>query len=150
MPKLLKHVMDFVGWETADEEEEFVELENEEPEEKKPSVAHNNKKNKVVNIHTTAQLQVVVMTPETFEEAKDIADYLKTKSPVVINLEALEKEVTRRIVDFLSGAVYALEGNIQKISNGIFLVTPYNVSILGDFKDELRKGVLPWEAPDFK
>lgn len=54
------------------------------------------------------------------------------------------------LVDFLSGAVYALEGNIQKISNGIFLVTPYNVSILGDFKDELRKGVLPWEAPDFK
>ena len=103
------------------------------------------KKGKVVNINTTAQLQVVVMTPETFDEARDIADFLKTKKPVVINLENIDREISRRIVDFLSGAVYALDGNIQKVSAGIFLVTPYNVSIMGDFKDELRnKGVFPW------
>lgn len=103
------------------------------------------KKNKVVKIHTTAQLKLVVMQPETFEEARDIAIHLKSKKPVVMNLEAIDRDVQRRIVDFLSGAVFALDGNIQKVSNGIFLIAPYNVGIMGDFKDELRsKGIFPW------
>ena len=102
------------------------------------------KKNKVVKIHTTAQLKLVVMQPETFEEARDIANHLKSKKPVVMNLEAVDRDVQRRIVDFLSGAVFALDGNIQKVSNGIFLIAPYNVGIMGDFKDELRnKGIFP-------
>ncbi len=103
------------------------------------------KKNKVVKIHTTAQLKLVVMQPESFDDARDIANHLKSKKPVVMNLEFVEKDVARRIVDFLSGAVYALDGNIQKVSNGIFIITPYNVGIMGDFKDELRnKGIFPW------
>jgi len=102
------------------------------------------KKNKVVKIHTTAQLKLVIMQPKTFEEAKDIAIHLKSKKPVVMNLESVEREVARRIVDFLSGAVYALDGNIQKVSNGIFLIAPYNIGIMGDFKDELRSKVFPW------
>ncbi len=103
------------------------------------------KKNKVVKIHTTAQLKLVVMQPETFDDARDIANHLKSKKPVVMNLEFVEKDIARRIVDFLSGAVYALDGNIQKVSNGIFIITPYNVGIMGDFKDELRnKGIFPW------
>lgn len=100
------------------------------------------KKNKVVKIHTTAQLKLVVLQPESFEEARDIANHLKSKKPVVMNLEAVDRDVQRRIVDFLSGAVFALDGNIQKVSNGIFLIAPYNVGIMGDFKDELRnKGI---------
>ena len=103
------------------------------------------KKNKVVKIHTTAQLKLVVMQPESFEEARDIAIHLKSKKPVVMNLELVERDIQRRIVDFLSGAVYALDGSIQKVSNGIFLIAPYNVGIMGDFKDELKnKGVFPW------
>lgn len=102
------------------------------------------KKNKVVKIHTTAQLKLVVMQPESFEEARDIANHLKSKKPVVMNLEAVDRDVQRRIVDFLSGAVFALDGNFQKVSNGIFLIAPYNVGIMGDFKDELRnKGIFP-------
>ena len=97
-------------------------------------------------VNTTARFEVVVMSPTIFDDAKEIADYLGTKNPVVINLENCEKDVTRRIIDFLSGAVYAVKGNIQKISNDIFLVTPYNVSILGNFKDDVRKTVLPWES----
>lgn len=97
-------------------------------------------------VNTTARFEVVVMSPEVFEDAKEIADYLGTKNPVVINLENCERDVTRRIIDFLSGAVYAVRGNIQKISNDIFLVTPYNVSVLGNFKDDVRKTVLPWET----
>ena len=150
MSKLLKQVMEFVGFadEEDENEEEFMEVEDKEKEHEARRSDRNLslvKKGKVVNINTTAQLQVVVMTPETFDEARDIADFLKTKKPVVINLENIDREISRRIVDFLSGAVYALDGNIQKVSAGIFLVTPYNVSIMGDFKDELRnKGVFPW------
>lgn len=126
----------------TDEEAETEEyFEKEQKEEADFSV----KKGKVVNINTTTQLKVVVVTPESFDEAKDIAEHLKQKKPVVINLEGVEKDIARRIVDFLSGSVYALDGNIQKISTGIFLIAPYNVGIMGDFKDELRnKGVFPW------
>lgn len=123
------------------------ELENEEyfESEQKEEQDFPVKKGKVVNINTTTQLKVVVVTPESFDEAKDIAEHLKQKKPVVINLEGVEKDIARRIVDFLSGAVYSLDGNIQKISTGIFLIAPYNVGIMGDFKDELRnKGVFPW------
>ena len=103
------------------------------------------KRDKVVKIHTTAQLKLVVMQPESFEDAREIANHLKNKKPVVINLEAVERNAAQRIVDFLSGAVYALDGNIQKVANGIFLIAPYNVGIMGDFKDELRsKGIFPW------
>lgn len=105
----------------------------------------NTKRGKVVNITSTTQFKVVVIQPETFEEAKEIADNLKSNKPVIVNLEKIEKEQARRMVDFVSGASYALGGDIQKISNMIFLVTPYNVGILGDFKDELKnKGIFPW------
>ncbi|MBE7036853.1 MAG: cell division protein SepF [Ruminococcaceae bacterium] len=98
------------------------------------------KRGKVVNIHSSAQMKVVVMQLSTFEDARDIADHLKAKKPVVINLEKLDKDVSRRVVDFLSGAVYGVDGNIQKVANGIFLIAPYNVGIMGDFKDELKIG----------
>ena len=99
------------------------------------------KKGKIVNIHTTTQLKVVVVQPSAFEDSKEIADHLKTKKPIVVNLENIDREVAKRIIDFLSGAVYSLDGNIQKISNGIFLIVPYNMGIMGDFKDELRNKV---------
>ena len=129
----------FTGSDDEAENEEY--FENEKKDESDFAV----KKGKVVNINTTTQLKVVVVTPESFDEARDIAEHLKQKKPVVINLEGVEKDIARRIVDFLSGAVYSLDGNIQKISTGIFLIAPYNVGIMGDFKDELRnKGVFPW------
>lgn len=121
----------------VEEEEEFLTATPVEPEE--PTIPAG-KRGKVVNIHASTQLKVVVMQLTTFEDAKDIADHLKAKKPVVINLEKLDKEVSRRVVDFLSGAVYGVDGNIQKVANGIFLIAPYNVGIMGDFKDELTKG----------
>jgi cell division inhibitor SepF len=134
-------MLNFVGLESNEELEEDVK----ELEPIQTDIRQTSKKSKVVNIHTTTQLRVIIMQPESFDEAKDIADHLKNKKPVVVNLEDVDKEVARRMVDFLSGSVYALDGNIQKITNGIFLVAPYNVDIMGDFKDELRnKGVFPW------
>jgi len=121
----------------VEEEEEFLTSPQKEPEE---PVIPAGKRGKVVNIHTSTQLKVVVIQLTSFEDARDIADHLKAKKPVVINLEKLDKEVSRRVVDFLSGAVYGVDGNIQKVANGIFLIAPYNVGIMGDFKDELTKG----------
>ncbi len=147
----LLNMFGFGGDEDEYEDEFFEESAEQSPVSRTSTVATENettpdgKKNKVVKIHTTAQLKLVVMQPESFDDARDIANHLKSKKPVVMNLEFVEKDVARRIVDFLSGAVYALDGNIQKVSNGIFIITPYNVGIMGDFKDELRnKGIFPW------
>jgi len=112
------------------------------PGEEEEQPTYTSRKSKVVNLNAASQMKVVVMQPEDFEDARTIADHLKTKRPVIINLEDLESTDARRVVDFLSGAVYGLEGNIQKISSGIFIIVPYNVSIMGDFKDEVKgKGI---------
>ena len=100
------------------------------------------KRGKIVNIHTTTQLKVVVVQPVSFEDSREIADHLKTKKPIVVNLEKIEVDIAKRIIDFLTGAVYSLDGNIQKISTGIFLIVPYNMGIMGDFKDELKSKVI--------
>ena len=104
------------------------------------------KKSKVVNIAATTQMKVVVLQIEKFEEAREVADHLRSKKPVVVNLEKLEKDTARRVIDFVSGAVYSLGGSIQKVAGGIFLIAPYNVDIMADVRDELKNtGIFPWE-----
>lgn len=97
---------------------------------------------KVVNIHTTAQMQVVLVKPDRFENVSDIADHLRSKHAVVLNLEATNKDVARRLVDFLSGCAYALDGKIKKIAISTYIITPYNVDIVGDLIDELENNGL--------
>lgn len=94
--------------------------------------------NKVVNIAATTQLQVVLVKPERFEDASYIADHLNQKKTVVLNLESTNKEVSRRLVDFLSGVAYANNGQIKRVANSTFIITPYNVDIMGDLLDELE------------
>ncbi len=94
--------------------------------------------NKVVNIHTTAQLQVVLVKPESFDNVSDIAEHLRDKHAVVLNLEKTDKGVARRLVDFLSGCAYALDGKIKKVAISTYIITPYNVDIVGDLIDELE------------
>lgn len=94
--------------------------------------------NKVVNIHTTAQLQVILVKPERFDDASSIADHLNEKRTVVLNLESTNKDISRRLVDFLSGVAYANGGQIKRVANSTFLITPYNVDIMGDLIDELE------------
>ena len=98
--------------------------------------------NKVVNIHTTTQLQVVLVKPERFENASEIADHLREKRTVVLNLESTNKEIARRLLDFLSGVAYANEGKIKKVAISTYIITPYNVDILGDLIDELENNGL--------
>lgn len=98
--------------------------------------------NKVVNIHTTTQLQVVLVKPDRFEAASEIADHLREKRTVVLNLESTNKDIARRLLDFLSGVAYANEGKIKKVAISTYIITPYNVDILGDLINDLENNGL--------
>ena len=97
---------------------------------------------KVVNIHATTQLKVVLVKPERFENASEIADHLREKRTVVLNLESTNKDIARRLIDFLSGVAYAGEGKIKKVAANTYIITPYHVDIEGDLIDELENNGL--------
>ena len=128
--------------EDDDFEEEFEEMPRKETafEERRSRVDSRN--NKVVNIHATTQLKVVLVKPERFENASEIADHLKDKRTVVINLESTNKDIARRLIDFLSGVAYAGEGKIKKVAANTYIITPYQVDIEGDLIDELENNGL--------
>ena len=100
------------------------------------------RRNKVVKIHATTQLKVILVKPERFENASEIADQLKDKRTVVLNLESTNKDVARRLIDFLSGVAYAGEGKIKKVAANTYIITPYHVDIEGDLIDELENNGL--------
>ncbi len=97
---------------------------------------------KVVNIHATTQLKVVLVKPERFENASEIADHLREKRTVVLNLESTNKDIARRLIDFLSGVAYAGDGKIKKVSANTYIITPYSVDLMGDLIDELESSGL--------
>lgn len=139
MGNFMDKMMGLMGVDNGDDQElETPVMSSRAKEREDAPVDFGSRRNKVVNIHTTTQLKVVVIQPLTYSDSQEIADHLKAKKPVVVNLEKVDKEVARKVVDFLSGAVYALDGSMQKVSNGILLLAPYNVGIMGDFSDELK------------
>lgn len=109
-------------------------------EDRRPKIE--DRRNKVVNIHATTQLKVVLVKPERFENASEIADHLKDKRTVVLNLESTNKDIARRLIDFLSGVAYAGEGKIKKVAANTYIITPYHVDIEGDLIDELESNGL--------
>ena len=127
--------------EDDDFEEEFEEMPRKETafEERRRADSRNNK---VVNIHATTQLKVVLVKPERFENASEIADHLRDKRTVVLNLESTNKDIARRLVDFLSGVAYAGDGKIKKVAANTYIITPYSVDIMGDLIDELESSGL--------
>ena len=147
---IMNKVWDFLGVDTATEEE-VMENENvyeynyekeeeiEEPEEKG---FFGKKFGKVVSMPAPQQVRMVITQPTSFEQSEEICNYLKEKKSVIVNLEYVNKDVARRIVDFISGSVHALDGHIQKISNAIFLVAPVNYEIASDLAREEIKSKL--------
>ena len=121
-----------------DDEMDFVSKNEDSTEAFSASTDTTKRNNKVVNIHATAQLQVVLVKPERFDDASTVADHLNAKRTVVLNLEGTNKEVSRRLVDFLSGVAYANNGQMKRVANSTFIITPYNVDIMGDLLDELE------------
>ena len=120
--------------ENYDIEEEMEE--EEEPEERRLWGRRNNK---VVNMPQVQQVKMVISQPTNFEQAATICDLLKQKKSVIVNLEYVNKDIARRIIDVVSGAVHALDGHMQKISNSIVLIAPFNYDIENDSaRDEIK------------
>lgn len=137
---IMNKVLDLFGVDTAEEEYDEEEgYEQEEQEEQEENRTFWNRRSKVVNMPQTEQIKMVISQPTTFEQSETICDLLKEKKSVIVNLEYVNKDVARRIVDVISGAVHALDGHIQKVSNSIFLIAPYNYEITSDLaREEIR------------
>lgn len=148
MANLLNKMLDFVGWETEEVEDNYYDEEDVEEVDKSESrktIYGKKNQGKVLNLNSNINTKVVIVTPKNINDAKDICNNLKANRSIVMNVEEIETQTAQRIVDFLSGAVYSLDGNIQKVSSGIFLATPNSVDILGDIKEDLHEqGVFTW------
>ena len=128
---LMNKVWDLFGMDSAEpegyEDENIYDYDNNEEEEKEDNKKiFGRKNNKVVNMPQAQgqAIKMVISQPTTFEQSDEICSFLKEKKSIIVNLEYVNKDVARRIVDFISGGVYALDGYIQKVSNSIFLVAP--------------------------
>lgn len=124
-----------------DEGYEYDERENYDGEEEERKFF--GRRGKVVPLNAQGQqVKMVISQPTTFEQSEEICALLKEKKSVIVNLEYVNKDVARRIVDFISGGVYALDGHIQKISNSIFLIAPMNYEITNEMAREEIKSKL--------
>ena len=137
------------GMDANEEEEEYEDTNQEVEEEEEENNKENNKlwgrrnnNSKVVNLPQAQQIRMVISQPTTFDQAEDICDLLKDKQSVIVNLEYVNKDVARRIIDVVSGALHALDGHIQKVSNSIFLIAPYNYEITNEMAREEIKNKL--------
>ena len=134
---MLQKVMNFFGL----QDEEVVEerdVRYEEPEAAPMPETRKGKPN-IVSIHSQKNVRVVLVEPRTYDETQDIADHLRARRPVILNLRRIRDDHATRIVDFLSGTVYALNGGISKIGPKIFLCTPDTVEIQGQIKDSVEE-----------
>jgi cell division inhibitor SepF len=132
---VMNKFMNFLG---LQEEEEIIEREqivdSHEEDETKSFEQRKNKGN-IVSIHSQKNVRVILNEPRTYEETQEIADHLRARRPVVVNLHRVRADQAIRILDFLSGTVYALNGSISKIGTNIFLCTPDSVEIHGSISE---------------
>ena len=150
MSALMNKVWDLFGMDSAEpeeyEEENFYDYEEEDEvvEENRKLFGKKRDKDKVVAMPQaqSGSVKMVISQPTTFEQSDEICSFLKEKKSVIVNLEYVNKDVARRIVDFISGGVYALDGYIQKVSNSIFLVAPSNYEITNEMAREEMKSKL--------
>jgi cell division inhibitor SepF len=141
MGKLMDKVLGFMGVEVREVEEP-----GEDNQSWNDGLAKPNRSN-VVSLHNPRPIRLVVVKPVVFEQVQVISDHLKSRRPVIINLEDTEKCTAKRILDFVSGAAYALNGSMQKVSQSIFLFVPSNVEVTGEMAEDVRShGVFHWES----
>ena len=143
---IVNKVLDALGFANDNEQEigneDIYELEDEKEEEVEERGLFGSKKNKIVNMPQVQSVKMVITQPTSFEQSEELCNYLKEKKSIIVNLEYVNKDVARRIIDFLSGAVHALNGHIQKVSNSIFLIAPVNYDIESDLAREELKSKL--------
>jgi cell division inhibitor SepF len=152
MSNMLNKVLYFmgIGDNSEDEHDDEVAVTSSKPQIEAVPIS-SAKKSNVVNIHsTTPPIKVVLMEPTNYDDVQEICSNLKSKKPIIVNFENVDKDLAKRMVDFISGAVYALDGTIQKVSNGIVVVAPSNVDILGKIKNGINdeefdiEGIFSW------
>ncbi len=146
---IMEKVWGLLGITPEQEQEEemenvdYIESENDgETEEDEERKLWGRRNSKVVNMPQTTQVKMVICQPTTFEQSENICTLLKEKKSIIVNLEYVNKDIARRIVDVVSGAVHALDGNLQKVSNSIFLVAPFNYDITNEMAREEIKNKL--------
>ena len=146
---IMEKVWGLLGVEPEQDQEEemenvdYIETDNvQEQEDDDDRKIWGRKNSKIVNMPQTQQVKMVICQPTTFEQSENICTLLKEKKSIIVNLEYVNKDIARRIVDVVSGAVHALDGNLQKVSNSIFLVAPYNYDITNEMAREEIKNKL--------
>jgi cell division inhibitor SepF len=145
MSKVINKVMGFLGM-SEEDGDEIQEMENDDENMEIESLMSANKKqSKVVNIHTTSSVKVVIIKPEDFDEATTICDSLKSRKIVVVNTTSLEPRTGQRLLDFIGGACYALCGDLQQVEKGVYIISPSNIEVNNELKSELSsKGIFNW------
>lgn len=141
--KFMNKLLNFIGLEENIMEEPLEETAADNPKKPKddliePTFQTKNKKGKVVNIHQSTYVKVVVYQALTYDDTQNIIDNLKNRKPIIVNLDSLEQDLAQRVLDFMSGAVYALDGTIQKVSRSIFVLVPSNIDIVGNIPEDFK------------
>ncbi|HEY5562584.1 MAG TPA: cell division protein SepF [Clostridiaceae bacterium] len=144
--KVLNKMMEILGLE--DEVDDYEEEEiSEDREEKKsePNSTFNKKQSKVVSLSSAFSAKVVIVKPTDYSEVTSICDNLKNRKIIVVNTTALEQKVAQRLLDFMGGASYALNGELSEIENGVYLLSPSTVEVSSELRSELsNKGLFSW------
>ncbi|WP_300348749.1 cell division protein SepF [Clostridium sp.] len=148
MSKMVSKVKSFLGFdEFEDEEEVMMEEEEVMEEEDFAPVLSSKKSGKVVNIHTANTAKLMITKPLVYDDATEICTALKNRKIVVINTTSLELRTAQRLIDFVGGACYALCGELQEVEKGVFIVSPSNVEVTNELKNELsNKGMFNWAS----
>jgi len=143
--KVINKVMGFLGM-AEEDEDEVQEVENEDDKmDIETLLGANKRQSKVVNIHTSTSTKVVIIKPDDFDEVTTISDNLKSRKIVVVNTTGLDPKTGQRLLDFVSGVCYALSGDLQQIEKGVYIISPSNIEVNNELKNELSsKGIFNW------
>ena len=152
MAGAINKLLDFFGWESqvVDPEDEFYDdglPEEVEPVADMPSrtARKTQPQGKVVPLSAPTDRKVIIRSPQNILEMKELVDHLRSRSTVIMNVEKTEPQLAQRMVDFLSGAVYCIDGDMEKLSSGVIIAVPHGVDITADLRDDIRsKGSFSW------
>ncbi|WP_026886447.1 cell division protein SepF [Clostridium beijerinckii] len=148
MGNVISKVKSLLGFEDYEEYDDYEEEQYEEQgkdEDEIEPVITNKKNSKVVNIHTSSTTKVTITKPIDYEEATEICEALKNRRIVLVNTTVLEIKIAQRLLDFISGSCYALGGELQQIEKGVYILSPSNVEVTNELKNELSsKALFNW------
>lgn len=150
MSGIFNSIKEAMGFGADDELEDREDLDIEEDDDEQDNVIETpftRKSSKVVNIHTAASAKIMITKPTEYEDALEICDAVKSRKVVVINTTSLDTKTAQRLLDFIAGSSYSLEGDIQEVEKGVYVVSPSTVQVTNELKNELsNKGLFNWNS----